>query len=160
MANDGIPTKEECLNILKASKTPSNVIVHSKAVCRFAEKLADKLEKKGIKLNKELVVAASLLHDVKRAEDNHIAEGAKLLKRMGFPKIAEVIKKHSLHRLDDKNVQPRTYEEKILFYADKRVKDNKVVSLKERFEGLEKKYNVDLKKEFEFTKRIEEELNS
>ncbi len=153
-----IPSKDQCLEILKTNKTPSNVIEHSKAVCEFAEDLTGKLIKKGIKINKGLVIAASLLHDIERVKDDHIPVGAKLLKELGFPEIAEVARKHSLHKLDDKENQPKTYEEKIMFYADKRLKDDKIVALKERFDSLEKKYNVNLKKEFEFAKKIEEEL--
>ena len=112
-----IPTKKECLATLNNNKTPSNVIKHCKIVCRVAEKIADKLIKKKIKLNKKLVIAAALLHDIERAKENHVAKGAKLLKRIGFPKVSEVIKKHSLYRLQQKDRQPRTWEEKIVFYA-------------------------------------------
>lgn len=151
-----VPTKQQCLSILKENKTPSNVIGHSMTVCNFALDLANKLEKKGIEVNKDLVIAASLLHDVERVRDSHIDAGVKLLKKLGFPEVAEVIKKHTLHRLDESHL--KTVEEKILFYADKRTKGNKIVSLNERIKSLEKKYNIDLKKEFEFAKKIEERL--
>lgn len=150
-----IPTKEQCLDILKQNKTPSNVIEHSMTVCNFALDLADKLEKKGIKVNKELVIAASLLHDVERVKDSHVDAGVKLLKQLGFPEVAEVIKKHTLYGLNENNL---TVEEKILFYADKRTKGHKIVSLNERIESLEKKYNINLKKESKFAKKIEEEI--
>lgn len=152
-----IPTKQQCLSILKENKTPSNVIEHSMTVCNFALDLTNKLEKKGIKVNKGLVIAASLLHDVERVKKNHVEEGAKLLNRLGFPEVAEVIRRHTLHKLDEDNL--KTVEEKILFYADKRIKDDKVVSLRERIRLLEEKYKVDLKKEFEFAKKIEKGLN-
>ena len=41
-----IPTKEECLKILKDNTVPDNIIAHSKAVCDVAMKVADLLEKK------------------------------------------------------------------------------------------------------------------
>lgn len=152
-----IPSKEECMSILTKNKTPSNVIEHCRIVCKVAEDIANKLIKKGIKINKELVIASALLHDIERAKDNHTIEGAKLLKSMGFPEVSEIVGKHSLHRLEEDR-KPKTIEEKIVFYADKRVIENKIVSLKERFETLEKGYNINLSKEFEFTKKIEEEL--
>ena len=158
MNNVKIPSKEECLVILKKNKTPSNIIKHCKAVCKFAEDMAEKLIKKGFKVNKKLVIAATLLHDIEREKDNHIIEGAKLLKSLGFPEVAEVIKKHSLYENEREENQPVKIEEKIMFYADKRVKDNKVVSLEERFEDAERRYNIDLKNEFEFCKKIEKEL--
>lgn len=153
-----IPTKEECLNLLIKNKTPSKIIEHSKTVCKVAEKIVSILIRKGVKLNKRLAIAAALLHDIEKAKPNHVVRGAKLLKSMGFAEVAEVIKKHSLYKIQQKNRQPKTWEEKIVFYADKRVKANKTVSLKERFNSLEKAYKVDLIKEFKFTKKIEKEL--
>ena len=153
-----IPTKEECLEILNRNKTPSNVIEHCKTVCKVAEEIAKKLIKKRLKVNKDLVIAAALLHDIERAKKNHVVEGAKLLKKLGFLEVSEVIRKHSLFKLFEEKNQPKTFEEKIVFYADKRAIDNKIVSLEERFDALEKKYSVDLSKELEFTKKIEKKL--
>lgn len=153
-----IPTKEECLKILRQNKTPSKVIAHSKAVCRVAEKIADNLFKKGVKVNKKLVVAAALLHDLERGKGQHVARGFRLLNTLGYKEVAKTMKKHSLYKLEQKNRQPSTWEEKIVFYADKRCKEDKVVSLEERFETLEKHYKVRLSKELKFTKKIEKDL--
>jgi len=158
MNNMRIPTKEECLDILNKNKTLSNIIEHCKAVCKVAEEVADKLIARGINVNKELVVAAAMLHDIERNKENHIEKGVKLLKSLSFHEVSNVVKKHSLYNIDKEEIQPKTVEEKIIFYSDKRVKGNKIVSLEERFEDLEKRYKVDLSKEFEFTKEIEEEL--
>ena len=146
------------LDILNKNKTPSNVIEHSRTVCKLAEDVAEKLIKKGIKVNKKLLVASALLHDIEREKDNHVIEGAKLLKSMGFCEISETTRKHSLHEIEKEKNRPLSIEEKILFYADKRVKGNKIVSLKERIEDLNKRYNRDFSKEYEFAKKIEREL--
>mgnify|MGYP001570537458 CR=1 FL=1 len=158
MNNTQIPSKKECLAILEKNKTLSNVIEHSKAVCKFAEDIAEKLIKKGIKVNKKLVIAAALLHDIEREKDNHVIEGAKLLKSMGFPEVAEIVEKHTLHAIEELGNQLKTAEEKIVFYADKRAKGSKIVSLVERMEDLEKRYNRDFSRELEFAKKIEKEL--
>ena len=122
-------------------------------------KIAEWLEKKGIDVNKKLIIAGALLHDIERAKDNHIARGVSLLKKLGFPEVAEVIKRHSLYKIENEEVQPHTFEEKIVFYADKRVIGNKVASLKERFDDITKRYNVSLDNEYKFAKKIEAELN-
>ncbi|MBW2976336.1 HD domain-containing protein [Candidatus Woesearchaeota archaeon] len=153
-----IPSKKECLDILNKNKAPPNVIEHCKTVCQFAEELADKLIKKGKSVNKELVTASAMLHDIEREKDDHIIAGAKLLKQLGFPQISEVIRKHGLYKIEDEYVRPKTIEEKIIFYADKRVISNRVVSLKERVEDLKKRYGIDLTKDFEFAKKVEKEL--
>ena len=153
-----IPSKSECLAILAKNKTPSNVIGHCKAVCKVAEEIADNLIKKGIKVNKEMVIAASLLHDIEREKKNHVLEGAKLIRKMGFPEVAEVMSKHSIHKIENPVQQPHTYEEKIVFYADKRAIGGKIVSMEERFRDLKERYNIDFTKEHEFAKKMEKEL--
>jgi len=160
MTNIKIPTKDECLGILNKNKTPSNVISHCKTVCQVAEEITDKLIAKGIDINKKLVIAACLLHDVERVKENHVTEGAKLIKSLGFPEVAIIIKKHSLYKIEKEEVQPKTYEEKIVFYADKRCIGNKIVDIKERFDDLKKRYKVDLTKEFEFTKKNRRKINT
>lgn len=154
-----IPSMEECLEILEKNETPSNVIEHCKAVCKIAEEIIDKILKRGINVNKELVIAGALLHDIEREKENHVIVGANLLKKLDFPEVGEVAKKHSLYNIENEDVQPKTIEEKIVFYADKRIMGTKVVSLKERFEDIKKRYNIDLKEEYEFAKKIEVELN-
>ena len=153
-----IPSKEQCIEILRRNNTPEHIIEHCKIVCKVAEDVADKLINRGMKINKELVIAASLLHDIERIKDNHVTEGAKLLKSMGFLEISEAIRKHSLYKLDEKEIRPETTEEKIVFYADKRVVDDRITSLEERFEDLTKRYKKNFTKELEFSKKIEEEL--
>ena len=155
-----IPTKEECLKILKENNAPDNIIAHSEQVCNVALKIANSLEKRGIKLNRNLIAAASLLHDVKKLSPNdHVVEGCKFIKSLGYPEVAGVIQKHGLQHVDDESFEPKTWEEKIVFYADKRVKGNKIVSVDERFEYVKKRYShYDVEKELEFTKKIEKEL--
>ncbi len=158
MTTAQVPSKEECLDILNKNKTPSNVIEHCKTVCKFAEDIAEKLIKKGVKVNKKLVVAAALLHDIERDKDNHVTVGEKLLKSMGLSEVSEVTKKHSLYNIEKENIHPKTIEEKIVFYADKRIKGHKIVSLEERFDAIKKKHGLDLPEELAFAKKIEKEL--
>jgi len=155
-----IPTKEECLKILKSKNVHDNIIAHTTKVCEFSMKVVDLLESKGIKVNRKLVEAGALLHDVEKlSQKDHIVEGYEFIKSLGYPEVAVVIKKHGLQHVDDESFEPKAWEEKIVFYADKRVKNDKVVSLKERFEYVKKRYgHYDVEKEFEFTKKIEKEL--
>lgn len=155
-----IPTKEECLKILKDNNVPDNIITHTKAVCDFSMKVVDLLEKKRINVNRDLVAAAALLHDIRKVNSNaHEVEGFELIKSLGFPEVALVIRKHGLANVHKEEFIPKTWEEKIVFYADKRLKGDKIVSVEERFEDARKRYNKDeIEEEFNLTKRIEKEL--
>lgn len=150
-----IPTRDECLKILKENNVPDNIIVHVKAVCDFSMKIIDSLEKKGINVNKDLVAAGALLHDIKKINsEDHIVEGHEYVKSLGYPEVALLIKKHGLTHIENEDFVPKSWEEKIVFYADKRVKNDRVVSIEERFEYIKQRYKKeDIENEIEFTKK-------
>lgn len=155
-----IPTKDECLKILAENNVPANVIAHSKKVHEIALRLCDIMEKKGTTVNRDLAGAGALLHDIVKINDgDHVLNGQELVRSLGFPEVARIIGKHGLVHIDEEGHQPKTIEEKIVFYADKRVKYDRIVSLKERFQYIKKRYkSPSIDKELEFTKRIEKEL--
>lgn len=154
-----IPTKEQCLKMLEDNKVPPNIIAHAKKVCEVALLIAAKLEKKGIKANKKLVMAAALLHDIEKLKPDHVVAGAEFVREKGFKEVAGIIEKHGLQHLDNKKFMPSTAEEKIVFYADKRVNGEKIVSIGKRFRYIKEKYSyLSIDKEYEVTKKIEEEL--
>lgn len=154
-----IPKKEECLKILKDTNLPENIVEHLRAVCDFSMKVVDIVEDRGIKINRELVAAAALLHDVKKLSPDHEITGADYISSLGYPQVAQVIRKHGLSNLNKEDCIPRTWEEKIVFYSDKRLKGSKIVSVDERFEDIRKRYKRDIiEHEYQLTKKIEKEL--
>ena len=155
-----IPTEEECFSILKGQNVPENIIAHLKAVCEVSMKVANVLEKRGIHINKELVIAGTLLHDVKKVSSHdHVTEGYEFVKSLGYPEVALLVKRHGLEHTDDPEFVPRSWEEKIVFYADKRVNGDKFVTVKERFDYLRQRYDKkEIDEEFALTKKLEEEL--
>ncbi|HII72417.1 TPA: HDIG domain-containing protein [Candidatus Woesearchaeota archaeon] len=119
------------------------VVHHSILVRKFALQIADELAKVGHSVDRELVAASALLHDIMKmsAEFDHAIEGGELLKRRGFHPVAELVRKHALNNLDNPDFVPRTTEEKLLMYADLRVSGGGVVSLAERFDYIKRQYN-------------------
>ncbi len=75
----------------------------------------------------------------------HEEAGAEILLSLGEPEIATVIKKHRFASLieESENERPKTLEEKIVYYADKRVKHDQVVSVKERLQDGKERYYPD-----------------
>jgi len=97
---------------------------------------------------------------------HHADITAKILDELGFTETSELIR---LHRSDYIVEQPDAFdsiEKKIIYYADKRVKHNEIVSLKERFrDGRERYGKFDSPKEKKLfeeveirTKKLEKEL--
>jgi putative nucleotidyltransferase with HDIG domain len=158
------PTREQCLGFYKEINTPENIINHVMVVNKIAVFLAKKLKEKKVKIDLKLVDAASLLHDLDKwlcINDKtlrHGIETEKILKEKGFPEIGFYAKQHIAEFLKE----DATWEEKIICYADKRVLDVKIVSLKKRFDYINQRYPPKDPKQrkdaIEDTYRIEKEI--
>jgi len=140
---------------------PESIIKHMRKVAEVCEKLCDELTKSGQKLNKKLITKTAKIHDVLRYVDfsdksfeefcnnqeedkvktwrfyrekyqkiGHEQAIAKVLKERGQQEMAKIVEKHGIFSVSSL----KTLEEKVLFYGDKRVERDKVVSLKKRFE--------------------------
>lgn len=82
---------------------------------------------------------------VRYHRDKHCVAGYKVLLVENEEELALIVKKHGYNNLIavDFNDRPVTLEEKIVYYADKRVRHDQVVSLKERIEDGQKRYFPD-----------------
>ena len=143
-----LPTREECFNLLKKYGTFPNIVEHCKVVDKVAVHLAKKLREKGININIELVDRAALLHDIAKSntirknippeQENHHIDGEKILVDEGYPEVGRIIRMHSLKEINNL----KTWEEKVMQYADLRVRHTNIVSLRERIDDLYERYNV------------------
>lgn len=138
-----IPSGEECLGLLKKSQVPEHVIEHSRKVCEIAVCLGRLLNRQGAGLDEGKIAAASWLHDIAKMDglhngEDHSKAGAELLKRLGYPEIAEIVRQHVA--LDEETYRGEIGETMIVHYADKRVKHTALTSLEDRFEDLKERY--------------------
>ena len=80
MVFDVIPSKEECIKILEKYKTPPQVMQHCLVVTRIAEDFCDQISN----LNRGLVIAGAMLHDIGRSithSISHAVKGVQILER-------------------------------------------------------------------------------
>ena len=138
-----IPPVEECLQLLKKSHVPEHVIEHSRKVCEIAACLGRLLNRQGAGLDEGMIAAASWLHDIAKMDglsrgENHSTAGADLLKNLGYPEIAEIVRQHV--KLDTETYQGEIGETVLVHYADKRVKHTALVSLEDSFRDLKERY--------------------
>jgi len=138
-----IPSLEEAYFLLKKEKVPEHIIKHSEKVALVSLFIGCFLKETGEKLDLNLLVTGALLHDIKKYEsilrgESHAILGDEFMKKLGYPRIGEIIKAHIYLEIVPSDV-PIT-EEEIVHYADKRVMHDKIVTLKERFEDLKKRY--------------------
>lgn len=133
------PSAAECDAILARLAVPAPVIGHSRAVAAMARTLAARLNLAGLALDAGLIVAAGLLHDLAKGQPDHPRRGARLLRSLGYPRVAAIIAVH--HDLTIPEGPPPVPDEAaVIFLADKLVHNASIVSLDERFARSREKF--------------------
>lgn len=124
-----LPTPAECEAILATRPASEALRRHGRAVTAVARTIAAKLAARGVAIDLNLVLAASLLHDIAKGQPGHAEAGAALIENLGYPAVAEVVRQHAAMRFD-----PTTPNEAaIVFLADKLVRNDRRVSLEARY---------------------------
>lgn len=127
------PGARERNALLARCKTPEAVQAHCCAVAIQAQRLAACAPAEE-RLDRELLQAAALLHDLCRTSGrDHPAQAATLLEQEGYPKLAAVIAQHH-----DLGPEPSP-EAELLYLADKLVAGTEPVCLAQRFAAARQK---------------------
>jgi uncharacterized protein len=133
--NKQLPSREQALQLLFETHCSPKVIAHCEGVAKLAKETAEICQKKGHKVNVDLVEISALLHDIGRSKThsvNHAVVGAEIAKSKELPDaVIAVIKRHvggGITTAEAKelgwpkdNYIPESLEEKIVSYADKLV---------------------------------------
>ncbi|MBN1485574.1 MAG: HAD-IA family hydrolase [Chloroflexia bacterium] len=134
-----------CLRLLQQQGVEDNLLRHVETVAAVAFYLAQRLRQHGRELDPLLVHRGALLHDLdkfsaRRQKRQHGTLGAEILSEQGYPKLAEIVRRHPIFALEDPELQPRTWEEKLVHYADKLVEDDRLVSVRRRVASLAERH--------------------
>ncbi len=161
-----LPSQEQLEAWRKDVLLPENIIAHCEAVAGLCDRLADALLKKGIVVRREVLHRAAQVHDLLRFLDfrpetahqvytrtpeelsrweeiraqypmRHEEACAQWLIDHGFPELAHIV---AVHGYNASRKSHTTIEQRLLFYADKRAVEDRIVSLEERLEDLNKRY--------------------
>ena len=122
-----------------------NIVAHSLQVCRVGACLANHIKREGGQLNRKLVQAAALLHDITKTrsfetEENHALTGGQVLTDFGYPQVGDLVRQHV--RLDSYSEHQNLSEAVIVNYADKRVLHDCIVSLDDRMRYIQERYGT------------------
>jgi len=182
-----IPTREEIEMWRDKVVLPPHIQRHCDTVAEVCDRLADTLLKRGSLVRKLALRRSAELHDLFRFVDfhnpvdaekypptreqeniwstwrkkfrdvKHEEACARFLEEKGFPEIGSIVRPHGL------GLPPKertTIEQMLLFYADKCVKIDEVVTIEERFEDFRTRYGESEKAEMWYrqAKAVEKEL--
>lgn len=134
-----IPEEAACLELLLKYETPEHIIRHSQMVWLVGRLLGKGLLRRQVSLDMALLRASCLLHDIGKypcvldGTRYHDIRGGEILGEEGFPEVGRIVAQHVVLQAP---AADRVREEHVVFYADKRVVHDKIVSLDERFDYL------------------------
>ncbi|MBU1954099.1 HD domain-containing protein [Patescibacteria group bacterium] len=133
-------------DIYEKYNVPSNIVAHMRMVAAVALFLAETINQKAGQpvVGEKTVTYAALLHDLMRVSGRgHEDLAAAILIERGEKELATIISKTRFICIISarENERPQTLEEKIVYYADKRVMNDQIVSIEKRLEEGGKNYN-------------------
>jgi putative nucleotidyltransferase with HDIG domain len=147
-----VPGRAQAASLLLSLEPAPWLLRHSRAVAEVAAWLAARIEEQGVAVDRRLVEAAALLHDVDKAlpEDHplralpHGEGSAAWLTAAGHGELARAVKSHPVTRLADGPsfrhwAAYASREERIVAYADKRA-GQRVESMAARFRSWRRRY--------------------
>ena len=147
-----------------------NIRAHSIVVEKIANVIAIGLQEAGAEISIEKVAAGALMHDIGKtlclnSSDDHAVKGREICLQNHLDEIAEIVGEHiSLKSYDQDSP---VSEKEVIYYADKRVNHDKVVSVEERLEYLIRRYADGreglshlIRKNFEQWKEVEKKIFS
>ncbi len=146
----GLPRIETCLTWLQQHGTALNLIQHQLSVGAVAYLMALWMRANGTQVDPLLAQRGGLLHDIgkimpqKEGERfDHGEAGARALETLGQPVLAETTRRHMLFGLSNPDRAPLTWEQKLVYFADKLVERSRLVTVQERIRLLTERYNMD-----------------
>lgn len=170
MKKYNLPTRKQCFEMMIRHLAPPHIVAHCLTVAKVGAFLAERLKEKGIPVDVRLVDRACLLHDVLRICDLRQSDCARFtagaarrqkaelqrikakykgichedaayrLLKDKYPALALAVKKHRYAALLDRSDKPAAWEEKLVYYADKRVMHARIAPLKERLQEAHRRY--------------------
>lgn len=151
-----IPGVNQCLELMEQYHMLPNIRDHSIIVARVAEIITNGLIGAGHELSMNLIIAGALLHDIGKTacldnDDDHAAKGVEICLSHDLEPIAEIVGEHVILR--DYSPGNSFTEKEIVYYADKRVNHDQVVSLQERLAYILDRYGMNNAQRREAIKR-------
>jgi tRNA threonylcarbamoyladenosine biosynthesis protein TsaE len=164
-----VPTGTQIDQWRKDARLPAHIIAHCETVARVAITCAKELIERGLIVRLKAAEASAKVHDLLRFVDfyrqdsgphqqtstddeeawssiakrypgmNHESASAEFVREKGFSAVADM---GLLHGLRNPIESRKTVEQKLVYYADKRVSFDRIVTLDERFNDLRERYSA------------------
>lgn len=138
-----LPDLGEIARLWDAHTMLANIRRHSEVVCAVALLLQLWLEQAGHPLDRRVIRAGALLHDLAKtpclgSPRRHDLEGAAILNLLGYRQLGDMVLHHVTLPADNP-----LDETMVVYYADKRVNHDSLVNLNQRYAYIAGRYGKD-----------------
>jgi predicted HAD superfamily phosphohydrolase YqeG len=145
LQDNPLPSNNECFALLQLHAHDARLLRHDQVVALAAYLIARFCAENNLNINPILAHRGGLLHDLDKVAtiknyDQHGVDASKTLTDKGFPELARIALCHSIFSVLDHITFPTSWEEKIVYLADKMVEGDKIVGVKRRLSGLMQNY--------------------
>ena len=163
-----IPSIETCFQFMDRYGMLENIKDHSVVVAGAARLITRNLCGAGGPFSLKKVTAAALMHDIGKtfsldSGEDHAELGRRICLQNDLVEIADIVGEHVL--LKDYRPNGPLSEKEIVYYADKRVNHDRIVSLDERRAYILRRYGQDredlcrgIRENFRICKEVEHRL--
>ncbi|MDQ1334055.1 MAG: hypothetical protein QG552_1005 [Thermodesulfobacteriota bacterium] len=163
-----VPSIQECYQLMDAYRMLDNIRAHSVVVAKVARLIAQGLQQANIDISVETATAGALLHDIGKTASlqsggDHSEIGREICLKNHLDEIAPIVAEHV--RLKEYAENGDYSEKEIVFYADKRVNHDQIVSLNERLAYILDRYSRGqeqlsraIKKNFFLCRQVQDKL--
>lgn len=162
-----IPSVPQCYRLMTRYRMLPNIKEHSLVVAAISGLLSQGLNRAGLDIPLDLVLAGALLHDIGKSicfetGEEHARKGEEICLSHDLPEVAAIVGNHIIL---SPNRPPLPTAQEIVYYADKRVNHDSIVSLDERELYILEIYGRDndflqekIRENFGRCRRLEEEI--
>jgi putative nucleotidyltransferase with HDIG domain len=163
-----IPSIETCFELMDKYQMLENIKAHSIVVTKVAHLITVGLRNAGLDISLEMVLAGALLHDIGKTPSlgtgrDHSEIGRQICLENQLDETASIVAEHV--RLKKYSLNGDYSVKEIVYYSDKRVNHDQIVSLEERLAYILDRYGKNkeefcraIRMNFELCKKVEKKL--
>jgi uncharacterized protein len=165
-----IPTIDQCYEMMEKYGMLENIRAHSIMVEKVAGVMGRELRKAGKEVSLARIAAGALLHDIAKTQslstrEDHAVRGSEICIANHFVEVADIVREHVI--LTSFHSEGEVTEKEVIYYSDKRINHDQLVSIEERKQHLfiryakgNKRMESLIEENFATCRRVEKKLFS
>lgn len=162
------PSIQACFHLMERYEMLEHIRAHSVMVAKVARVIARSLKREGMTVSVSKTTVGALLHDIGKTASlttggDHAEMGRLICIENRFSEVADIVGEHV--KIKHYSPEADLSEKEIVYYSDKRVNHDQIVSLEERLAYIIERYGGNheliqsrIRDNFDLCRRVEARL--